>query len=195
MSALPKPKLSADEYLARERVANHKSEYYFGEAFAMAGASFEHNQIEQNIARILGNQLLERPCQVIGSNLRVECSPGQGYSYPDAVVVCGKPQFRAGTFDVLLNPQLLIEILSPTTEAFDRGAKAALYRAMPTLTDYVLIAQTEPRVEHFHREEAGYWRFTESAGLDAILSLPSIACELPLRGVYAKVEFTKASNH
>ena len=141
MSAIPKPSLTPQEYLARERRATEKSEYYRGEIFAMAGASFEHSLIKDNLARESGNQLKDKPCRVITSDLRIKVNATGLYTYPDAVIVCDEPKFEDAQVDTLLNPRVIVEVLSDSTEKYDRGGKFAHYRQIPSLQEYVLVAQ------------------------------------------------------
>ncbi len=141
MSVQLKPFLSPQEYLAMERQAETKSEYYAGEVFAMAGASRKHNLIVPNLAYLLVGQLKSRSCEVYNSDMRVKVSATGLYTYPDLAVVCGKPRFDDDQEDTLLNPTVIVEVLSKSTEAYDRGEKFAMYRALESMTDYLLIAQ------------------------------------------------------
>ena len=149
MPAMPKPLLTPEEYLARERRAETKSEYLRGEVFAMAGASRAHNLIASNAAGELRQQLRDRPCEVYPSDMRVKVSPSGLYTYPDVTVVCGEPQFEDAEVDTLLNPKVLVEVLSPSTADYDRGGKFTHYRRLPSLQEYVLISQDRPLVEHY----------------------------------------------
>jgi Uma2 family endonuclease len=189
MSAASKPYLSPQEYLARERQAEIKSEYYDGETFAMAGGSKEHSIIAVNTAGSLNTQLADRPCEVYNSDMRVRVSEEGPFTYPDVTVVCGEAQFADAEVDTLLNPTLLIEILSPTTEAWDRGGKFEGYQQIPSLEEYVLIAQDRPRVERYTRQAEGQWLLTVTSGLEGVVSLPSIGCELALSETYRKISF------
>lgn len=189
MTSVPKPYLTPEEYLARERRAEYKSEYFKGEMFAMGGASREHNLIAGNLNRALGNQLLDRPCEVYQSDMRVKVGPTGLYTYPDVVVVCGQPQFEDAELDTLLNPTVLFEVLSVSTEDYDRGRKSAHYRTVPSLREYVLVAQRTCHVEQLTRQPDGRWLLSETDDLEGVLALPSIGCELKLRDVYAKVTF------
>ena len=188
MDAQRTPHLSPEEYLAVERLSEFRSEYLEGEMFAMAGGSRRHNLIVTNIVRELSTQLRRRACEVYSNDQRVHIPATGLYTYPDIVVVCGEPRFEDESFDTLLNPKLLIEVLSPTSEAYDRGKKFEHYRTIDSLSEYVLVAQDEPRVEQYLRQEDGRWLFTAAAGLEASLALPSIQCELSLAEVYEKVE-------
>ncbi|MGE0433050.1 MAG: Uma2 family endonuclease [Planctomycetota bacterium] len=189
MTAAEKRKLSATEYLALERGADYRSQFWEGEIFAMAGNSPEHSEIATNLtgelfARLKGGG---GKCRVYGSDMRVRISADK-YVYPDLSIVCGEPRFDN---DTLLNPVAIIEILSPSTESFDRGKKFAGYREIPTLRDYVLVAQDAPVIERFSLTD-GKWTLTDTRGLDATLDLPAAAIRVPLRDVFARVSFTGA---
>ncbi|MCS6844015.1 MAG: Uma2 family endonuclease [Caldilineales bacterium] len=185
---MSKRKLTPQEYLDTERRAETKSEYWAGQVYAMAGASERHNSIQANTLASLVTQLRGRPCKAYGSDMRVKVERMGLYTYPDAVVVCGQPVLEDSHQDTLLNPSVIFEILSPSTEAYDRGAKFEAYRKLETLTDYVLISQDEALVEHYARQPDGRWLLTDYRGLEAVLALPSIQCSLPLAEIYDKVE-------
>ena len=192
MSAAPKPSITPEQYLALERQAETKSEYFAGEIFAMAGASREHNRISGNAFGELWSQLRDRPCATYNSDMKVRTTEDH-YAYPDVTVVCGEEEFEDEETDVLLNPTLIVEVLSPTTEAWDRGGKFEQYRQRESLQEYVLIAQDRPHVERFARQASGQWLLTEVNGLEAVLSLPSIGCEVRLAEVYRNVTFPEGS--
>jgi len=189
MSALPQPKpyLTPEEYLALERQAETKSEYWRGEVFALAGASRRHNLVTFNLAAALGAQLKDRPCEAYAGDMRVKVARINHYSYPDVVVVCGQAEFEDRSEDTLLNPTVLIEMLSPSTEAYDRGAKFGFFRTLESLSDYLLVSQDGPLIELFTRQPADRWLLSTFTGLDAVATVPSIACVLRLADVYAKV--------
>jgi Uma2 family endonuclease len=189
MSAVPKPYLTPQQYLARERQAETKSEYLRGEIFAMSGASFEHNRISVNTVIALGTQLRNRDCDVFTGDMRVKVSPTGLYTYPDVTVVCGEPKFEDAEVDTLLNPKVLVEVLSPSTADYDRGGKFTHYRRLPSLQEYVLISQDRPLVEHYVRQGQDEWLLTEQSSLQDTLLLPSIQCQLPLSEIYLKVQF------
>ena len=190
MTALAEQRLPPAEYLAIERAAKFKSEFFAGEMFAMAGASPAHVLITSNVNREIGTQLKGRPCRVYSSDLRVKVSATGLHTYPDVVVVCGDQQFDDEKRDTLLNPTLIVEVLSPTTEAYDRSDKFDHYRQMESVEEYVLIAQDRPRVEHYARQAGGrQWLLTVFRDLQEHAPLPSIGCELALAEVYDKVEF------
>ena len=189
MSAVPQPRLTPQQYLARERQAVTKSEYLRGEMFAMSGASREHNLIAGNVNRELGEQLRERECEVYQADMRVKIRPTGLYTYPDVTVVCGEPEFEDAEVDTLLNPTVLVEVLSPSTADYDRGGKFTHYRRLPSLQEYVLISQDRPLVEHYVRQGKDEWLLTEQSSLQDPLILPSIQCQLPLSEIYLKVRF------
>ena len=177
-----------EEYLALERQAACKSEYYAGEIFAMAGASRWHNLIVTNVLRELSLQLKGRPCTTYPSHMRVKVSPTGPYTYPDVTVVCGEAQFEDHQQDTLLNPTLIVEVLSESTEAYDRGGKFAHYRKLASLREYVLITQTKPHIEHYVRQPDNRWLLAEADHLDDTVDLTSIDCHLALSEVYDKVD-------
>jgi Uma2 family endonuclease len=191
MSALPDDTvaMSESEYLAFERVNETKHEFVDGEVFAMTGASENHNLICLNLFRVLGNQLLEGPCKVYPSDMRVKVEATRLYTYPDVSVVCDDPQFADNEFDTLLNPLVIIEVLSPSTDGYDRGRKFQNYRLMSTLQEYLLVSQDTARIEHYIRQENGEWLLSDVIGLDGQLKLPSIECSLLMSDVYRKVTF------
>lgn len=192
MSSLPKARFTPEQYLAMERKAEHKSEYWNGEIVAMAGGSKQHSLISVNVSGELRARLKDKPYLTYSSDLRVQVNPAR-YLYPDVSVVCGEPEFAGEEGDMLTNPTVLVEVLSPSTEDKDRGIKFIFYRQIPTLTDYVMVSQDEPHVEHYARQEEERWLLTDLRGPDAALRLPSIGCELPLSEVYARVVFPPAA--
>ena len=186
-SAAAHTHLTPEEYLAFERKATTKHEYLNGQIVAMSGASFAHNFLTMNTANQLYNQLIGGECQVATSDMRVKVTQIDSYFYPDVVVVCGEPRAEDDTFDTLLNPTVVVEVLSPSTETYDRGEKFEHYQQIASLKEYVLISQDKIRVEHYHRQETG-WMQTEFRGLEDVLSLLSIGYELRLQDVYRRVE-------
>ncbi len=191
MAAQPKPYYTPEEYLARERAAAYRSEYLAGEIFAMSGASEVHNTITANLVRVLGNQFVGRPCRVYVSDMRVRVAPSGLYTYPDVVAVCGPREFADDAHDTLLNPAVIFEVLSPSTEAYDRGKKFAHYQRLASLTDYVLVAQDRVWVDHYARQGAG-WFLTAAGDLAATMRLASLDAALALAAVYANVELPAA---
>ncbi|MGB5064288.1 MAG: Uma2 family endonuclease [Candidatus Competibacter sp.] len=192
MPLQPKPRLTPEDYLALERSADFKSEYFNGETFAMTGASRAHNTIVLNIGSEIRQQLKQRPCKAYVNDMRVKVDPTGLYIYPDVVVVCGKEQFDDTHLDTLLNPTLIVEILSESTEAYDRGRKFEHYRKLDSLAEYVLIAQNRPHIESYRRQADQQWLLTECSELDGTLRLPSIDCDLALVEIYDKVELPNA---
>ena len=186
-SAVAQTYLTPEEYLAFERKEAYKNEYINGQIVPMSGASFAHNFITANIACQLHNQLMERECQICISRMRVKTSKTGSYFYPDVVVVCGEPVPEDNIFDTLLNPTVIVEVLSPSTEIYDRGEKFEHYQQIASLKDYVLISQDKVHIEHYCRQGTG-WLRTEFQGLEAVLPLLSIDCELRLQDVYRRVE-------
>ncbi len=175
-----------EEYLVSERKATLKSEYLNGEILAMSGASNAHNLITLDIGTELNIQLRERECLVYTNDMRVRTSPMGSYFYPDVVVVCGEPQFEDNVFDTLLNPTLVIEVLSPSTEVYDRGEKFRHYQELTSLREYVLVSQDRVRVEQYRLAKT-QWGQTEFRAPEDVLSLASIGCELPLPDIYRRV--------
>lgn len=187
MSALPRPRWTAEEYLADERQAEAKSEFLDGELFAMAGASREHNLISLNVAVALHPQLAARGCEEYVSDMRVHVPATGLYTYPDVAAACGEPRFSDEQRDTLVNPTLIVEVLSPSTADYDRGRKFAHYRSLPSLEVYLLIASDEIRVERFVRQPSGEWLLTEFTDLDATIDLPGLEAQLPLAAIYGRV--------
>jgi Uma2 family endonuclease len=187
MSTVPKRLLTPDEYVAQERSATFKSEYYQGETFAMAGASREHNLIVGNVVREVGNGLKGQGCEVYPSDMRVKVSATGLYTYPDVTVVCGTPEFEDEHRDILLNPTVLVEVLSESTEAYDRGVKSEQYRKLTSLKEYLLIAQDRRHVERYVRQSDGGWLLREVAEPDGSVALDSISVALPMIEVYRQV--------
>ena len=178
--------LTPEEYLTWERKQPFKNEYHNGQIIAMSGASRSHNRITVDITIQLGNQLMDSDCEVFANDMRVRTSPTVSYFYPDVIVVCGEPRFEDDTFDTLLNPILVIEVLSPSTAAFDRGEKFEHYKQLASLQEYLLISQDSVRVEHYFLQET-QWLHNTFQRLEDVLSLASIECEVPLRAIYRRV--------
>ena len=178
--------LTPEEYLALERKATVKSEYISGEILAMSGASNAHNLITLDIGTELNIQLRGRECLVYTNDMRIRTSPKGAYFYPDVVVVCGEPEFEDNVFDTLLNPTLVVEVLSPSTEVYDRGEKFRHYQELTSLREYILVSQDRVRVEHYRLLKT-QWAPTELRGHEDVLSLNAIRCELPLQDIYRRV--------
>ena len=195
---LPRPVLSEDEYLKLERASVERHIYVDGEIYAMAGESGEHADITTNVAVSLANQLGDGPCRVRVKDTKVRSGPlpksskrpAGLYSYPDVVVICDEPAYLDEYKDVVLNPKVIVEALSEATEAFDRGDKFTRYQKYnPTLTDYVLVRQDQPQIEHYHREKNGKWTYERHEGLKAIVKIASIKCRLKAADVYKRIKF------
>ncbi len=178
-------KMTPAEYLAFERAAEQKHEYADGEIFAMAGGTREHSLLGHNVEVELGIALRERPCEVHGSDLKIKAADGK-YHYADAFVLCGPPVFEDDTRDVVQNPTVIVEVLSDSTERYDRGDKFENYRTLATFVEYVLVSQTGVLVEHFHRLPDGTWLY-RALGPGELLVLSSLGCEIPVDRLYAKV--------
>lgn len=188
MATAPK-RISEQEYLRREREAAYKSEYFQGEVFAMVGGSPNHSLIAANFVREAGNALKGKPCLVFTSDLRVRVDPSGLYTYPDASIVCGELQFADDQRDTLTNPTVIIEVLSESTEKYDRGRKANSYRQIASLQELVLVAQDRPHVERFTRQATGDWLFHEERDLEALFELPSMGFSIALAEIYRNVQF------
>lgn len=189
MSALPRfTDWTWQEYLDYERRADLRHEYLAGEVYAMAGATERHNQIASALHFSLYGQLLERPCQVFQSDMLVQATPTASF-YPDVVVVCGEAKYLDDTRDVMLNPTVLIEVLSPSTADYDRGSKFTNYRQIPSLQDYLLVSQRRVHAEHYTRQDGNKWLLADYDQPSDTIQLPSIGCTLLLSDIYRKVQF------
>lgn len=184
-------KLSPEQYLEIERKAEYKSEYYNGEMFALAGASYIHNRIARNISRSLGNQLNGKECEEFQSDLKVKELDSNLFTYPDIVVICGEPEFYDEEKDVVTNSTLIIEVLSKSTESYDRGFKFELYRRIKSLKDYFLVSQEKASIEYYSRNPDDSWILKEYNNIEQIIQIESIGCKLELKEVYDKVNFNK----
>jgi len=190
MSAIPKTKFTAKDYLEFERNSETKHEFFNGEIFAMSGAKRNHNKITTNLSGLVWQHLKGKICENYSNDMRVFVPATGLYTYPDLVVVCGEPQFQDEVFDTLLNPVLLIEVLSETTESYDRGKKFQHYRSIESLQEYVLVSQNEPRIEKYVRHGDGFWLLSEAVGIESKIEFASIECEIELREVYDKIDFS-----
>lgn len=189
MSAQPSHWLTPEEYLELERAAEFRHEYFNGRMYAMPGGSYRHAVIIANLTGELHSALKKGPCTVASSDLRLRVAEDGLYTYPDVSVVCGKPKFADRRTDTVLNPVLLIEVLSPATEFLDREFKAAQYRSLESLQEYALVSQTEPRVEIFRRQDGGHWLLSEFAGIEAAARFDSVDANVPLKEIYDKISF------
>ena len=189
MSALPKRFFTPEEYLALEAEAEYKSQYFAGEIFAMAGVQPSHDKININLIMALHQRFRGQTCHVFTSAMRVRAADDL-YTYPDVTALCGEPKFTATGKQPpsLLNPRVVFEVLSPSTEAFDRGIKFARYRRLETLTDYVLVSTDQRRVEHHRLRDDGVWDYEDLGDPDELLRLTSVGCELPLAEIYERVK-------
>ncbi len=190
MTAVPKKQFYSEaEYLELERAAEFRSEYYDGEIFAMAGAKFAHNRVKENLA----GELFRRPkggrCQTLSSDMRVNIPRAKAFTYPDILIVCGEPVFLDDKHDTLLNPVVIIEVLSPSTENFNRRGKFRRYQKIATLQEYILVAQDEPLCERFVRGEDDSWILTTFDDPAGQFALATISARIPMADIYRGVEF------
>jgi Uma2 family endonuclease len=189
MTAKQKIILSPASYLQQERLAEFKSEFHNGDIYAMAGASRNHNQITSNLVVSLGHQLATFPCSVYSSDMKVRTNTvdTNKYSYPDVVLSCDKELFEDDQGDVLLNPQIIIEVLSDSTEAYDRGLKFFHYQFIPSLQEYLLVSQHYCRVEHYQRRADKQWVYSEFHSMEDSIPLPTLDCSLMVNEIYRRV--------
>ena len=183
-------RLTPAEYLEQERRTEFRSEYLNGEVFAMSGASREHGLICTNLIGELRAYLKGKPCELYPADMRVKVRASGLYTYPDVVIACGELEFEDAAVDTLLNPTLIVEVLSNSTEAYDRGNKFKHYRQIPSLKEYVLVSQAQPQVERFLRQGDGEeWLWSAATGLEAAAHFASIDCRVPLAEIYDRVTF------
>ena len=194
MSKQQKARVIVAEYLSMERASSEKHEFAFGEIYAMGGASARHVEIVGNIVRELGNQLRQRPCRVYSTDLRLCVDADLRYTYPDVVVVCGQPRFLDDQLDTLLNPDLIVEVLSESTRNYDHGDKFQQYRGIPSFREYLLVDQAKAHVERYSKQQDGTWSLWETDSLDHVVHLESIAVRLPVSEIYLKVEFDQVAD-
>jgi len=188
VSTQSKAFLTPEQYLEIERKAEYKSEYYRGEMFAMAGARLVHNLLLAHLLRDIGQQLRGKPCEVCPSDMRVLVSASGLYTYPDAVVYCGEPELLDNQMDTLLNPTLLIEVLSPSTEAYDRGRKFEQYQSIESLREYLMVSSDRIHADLYARQPDNRWLLTSATRLEDSLDLQSVGCSLHLASLYEKVD-------
>lgn len=188
MASNPATKVTEDQYLALDRAAEVRSEFLDGEIWAMSGGSMRHSRLQGNVYAELRNSLRDTDCEPFTSDLRVRASPGRMYTYPDVTVVCGTPSLADERQDILLNPVVIFEVLSPSTEKYDRGTKLQHYLLIESLKDYVLVEQEKVRVEHYARGAAGSWTFRAYEQLNDGLKIDSIGVSLLLARIYDRVE-------
>jgi Uma2 family endonuclease len=180
--------ISPQDYLDHERASAIRHQYFRGEVFAMSGASREHNVINGNLFRSVGNQLAGGPCEAYMNDMRVKVSPTGLYTYPDMAVACAERQFEDDHVDTLLNPIVIAEVLSQSTEAYDRGGKFAQYRQIRSLREFLLVSQDQVSVEHYVRD-GEQWVLTTLSDLKDVVVLPSIGCQVAVRDIYDRIEF------
>jgi Uma2 family endonuclease len=194
MSLQPETGYTFEDYLAAEREEMEiRHEFVAGEAFAMVGATANHNIIVANIIRELGTQMKGRPCLVYSNDMKVRINAADASKYPDVLAHCGKQEFYDGRRDVLLNPSLIVEVLSPSTEAYDRGEKFAIYRQLPSLREYLLVSQSKVVAELYVRQPDGRWMLNAQDGPDAEVTLESVDCVLSMGEIFDKVDLGDAS--
>jgi Uma2 family endonuclease len=191
VTAIPEKRYTVQEYLALEEAATQKHEYDNGEILAMSGGSYQHSQITTNLIGELRSRLRGKPCQQLESNMRVRARERGKYVYPDVSVVCGPPQFDADDPKrmTIVNPTVVVEVLSASSEPYDRAGKFDAYRTLASLRDYVLVSQWDAFVEAYHRHDDGRWSINSYAGLNASLPLPGIGIDIPLAEIYLDVKF------
>jgi Uma2 family endonuclease len=190
MATQPKSFLTPEQYLEIERHADFKSEYFNGEMFAMAGAREAHNIVVGNLLAALHGQLRARPCRVYPSDMRVHVKSTGLYTYPDVTAVCGERRFVDGQTDTLLNPALIVEVLSPSTEAYDRGRKFEQYQSIESLREYLIVASDRMHADLYSRQPDGRWLLTSAHHLEDVLNLESIDVRIALSDLYEKVDLT-----
>jgi Uma2 family endonuclease len=190
MATQPKSFLTPEQYLEIERHADFKSEYFNGEMFAMAGAREAHNIVVGNLLAALHGQLRARPCRVYPSDMRVHVKSTGLYTYPDVTAVCGERRFVDGQTDTLLNPALIVEVLSPSTEAYDRGRKFEQYQSIESLREYLIVASDRMHADLYSRQPDGRWLLTSAHRLEDVLNLESIDVRIALSDLYEKVDLT-----
>lgn len=181
--------VTPEEYLAAERLSETRSEYLDGGVCPMTGGNINHIRIVLNVSTELYSQLRDRNCDVLPTEMKVRLQESRKFFYPDISVVCAAPQFHDDRRDIITNPDLVVEVLSPSTEAFDRGAKFQAYQTVESLKEYLLVAQDKPFIEQFVRGEGGRWIYAAAVGLESSLTLPSVECTLNLAAVYKRVDF------
>lgn len=189
MSAALKTKLTLAEYLVRENAADFKSDFYRGEVFAMAGANRHHNAINENLSIKIGGKLEGSRCRTYSRDYRVVIDRSGLVTYPDLLIVCGEPIPSPQDPHSVTNPTVIIEVLSKTTETYDRGLKFKHFQLLASLQEYVLVSQTEPRIERFTRQADNTWILTNFEGVEQMFSLTAVPVELPMKDIYRDVTF------
>jgi Uma2 family endonuclease len=189
MSTAPERKLTEEDYLAIDRAAANRSIFYRGEMYAMTGAKEAHVLVTANLLASIWNQFENGPCRVYASDMRVKNARTGSYFYPDVAALCDKPKFADSQSDTLINPKVIIEVLSESTESFDRGGKFEDYQLLDSLDTYALVAQNKPRVELYRKQSDGSWNYLPFNEISDVLNLDSIDVQVSLNKIYAKVEF------
>jgi Uma2 family endonuclease len=183
MATLPDAPLTEEQYLEIERLAEFKSEFHDGRMFAMSGGSLNHSLIATRMSALLDRQM-PPGCHTCNSDLRIKVASAGLYTYPDCSVICGDPEYFGNQKDVVLNPLLIVEVLSPSTEGYDRGKKFELYRSIPSLREYLIVHQDQRHVEHFSKQDDGSWVLREHAGTDSSVVISRLAVQIPLADLY-----------
>jgi len=181
--------ITPEEYFAMEEAAEYKSEYYYSEIFAMSGASYHHNVIAVNLIHALHSALIDKPCQVFSSDMKVQVDEAVHYTYPDVSVVCGDIEFARGRDDIIKNPAVIFEILSESTKDYDRGSKFTAYRKIKSLQNYIVVDQYACHVEYFYKNETGKWTLEEFADSDDRFIIRAIDAELSLKTIYERIKW------
>ncbi len=193
MSTVAKKRYTVEDFFELEARTDYKNEYFQGEVFAMAGATIAHNDIVANLTIAIGERLRGLPCRVMPSDTRIKCRSIL-YTYADTLIVCGEREiFRYKNLETLLNPRVIFEVLSESTESYDRGKKFEHYQTIPSFQEYVLVAQDRPHVDHFVRQSDDSWRLKMLDGLESALRLASVDCELPFQAIFDRVAFPPAT--
>lgn len=195
MVAIPKERFTLEEYLEFDKNSEERWEYFDGFIVSMSGGTLTHNRIARNLTTGLTNRLAGLGCEVLPADMRIKVPKAPPYRYGDLVVVCGPPIIESVQgLDVLVNPALIVEILSESTEAYDRGKKFLAYQSIESFKEYLLVAQERPYITHYVRQADGNWLRTDIEGLDSEIELVTISCKMPLREVYAFVDFPNTSD-
>jgi Uma2 family endonuclease len=189
MSATPQTTITPEQYLELDRAAEFRSEYFDGCMYAMSGGTHVHALLIASLTAMLYGGLRKQKCSITASDMRLRVWPVGLYTYPDVMVLCGQAQYAQGGTDTLINPTLIIEVLSPSTEAYDRGFKFHQYQLIESLQEYALVSQKEPRVEIFRRQSGGDWLLSDAKGLDAKCRFTSVTCEIELSAIYENITF------
>lgn len=195
MSQPAKKFYTLEEYFALEETAEYKSEYFQGEIFAMAGGSANHSSIALNVGGALDDALLEQPCRVFNSDIKIQVKKNGFYTYPDVAIVCGEVKFASKRDDTITNPLIVVEVLSPSTESYDRGKKFELYKGLESFQDYLLIDQNRVYIEYHHKLGPNKWLTQTYEDLDEIIKFEGIELELPVKRVYRKIGFEKPEDN